>query len=205
MIELIPSLLVAKGGHRHCYTHPDDPSKCVKVLVSDDQKEHVLEQKYYQHLIKRNISWEMLPRFYGTVETNLGDGAVFDLIRDFDGQVSKTFEYYIKSDEQEKYLSYAFSKAHFGLRDYLNQEVVISRRINSCNIVFKRTNEVDGVMVMIDNIGNTDFLPFSKLFKRLGRSKAQRRWDRFDESLTRVYPDNKLICSIFDIKGSGCA
>lgn len=198
MIELTPSLLVAKGGHRHCYSHPEDLTKCVKVLISDEVKEHLLEQKYYNYLIKRNISWEMLPRYYGTVETNLGEGAIFDLIYDFDGQVSKTFEYYLRAEDQASFQSYSFAKAYYGLREYLHQEVVISRRINSCNIVFKRTSEHEGIMVMIDNIGNTDFLPFSNWFKSLGRSKAQRRWDKFDESLKRVFPDSLLIRSIFE-------
>ncbi len=198
MIELTPTLLVAKGGHRHCYVHPENTEKCVKVLVSGDEKEHLLEQKYYKHLMKRGISWSMLPQFYGTVDTNLGEGAVFDLIRDFDGQVSKTLEFYIKAEDPSLYSEYSFKGAFYGLRDYLSKEIVISRKINSCNIVFKRTDSHRGVMVMIDNIGNTDFLPFSKIFASAGRSKVLRRWSRFEESLQRVFPENALVRLLFE-------
>ena len=36
-----------------------------------------------------------MPKFYGNEDTNMGSGAVFDLIRDEDGQVSKTLEFYL--------------------------------------------------------------------------------------------------------------
>ena len=97
MIELQENQLVGKGLHREVYVHPDDSSLCVKVVVLRGEEETRREQAYYKLLQRRNIVWDMLPQFYGVVETNKGEGAVFELIRDVDGSVSKTLEYYLQS------------------------------------------------------------------------------------------------------------
>ena len=90
MLKLEPSALFGRGLRRECYFHPEDETKCIKIVVDGDHKETVREQSYYRLLEKRNISWRMLARFYGNVETNRGEGAVFELIRDYNGEVSKT-------------------------------------------------------------------------------------------------------------------
>ena len=100
MINIDSSTLVGKGLHRECYVHPEDPSLCIKIVVAGDSSESQREQKYYRLLQKRNTSWEILARFYGVVDTNLGCGAVFDLIRNYDGECSKTLEHYLASSDK---------------------------------------------------------------------------------------------------------
>ena len=97
MLTLESSALIGRGLRRECYFHPEDENKCIKVVVSGDHKETRREQSYYRLLEKRNISWRMLARFYGNVDTNLGEGAVFDLIRDYNGEISKTLGHYFSA------------------------------------------------------------------------------------------------------------
>ena len=49
------------------------------------------------------INFKHLPKYFGEVKTDKGAGFVVELIRDFDGEVSKTFEYYLKKDGVLKY------------------------------------------------------------------------------------------------------
>ena len=77
-----------------------DENKCIKVIVAGDHKETAREQAYYRLLEKRNISWRMLPRFYGQVDTNRGRGAVFELIRDYNAAVSKTLKHYLSANNE---------------------------------------------------------------------------------------------------------
>ena len=60
----------------------EEKNRCVKIVVTGNHKETLREQSYYRLLSKRNISWSMLVQFYGNVETNRGEGAVFELVRD---------------------------------------------------------------------------------------------------------------------------
>ena len=70
--------------------HPTDRSMCVKIIVNGDGEESQRELKYYQHLSKRNISWDMLPEYYGKVETDKGPGDLWELVSDYDGNPSKS-------------------------------------------------------------------------------------------------------------------
>ena len=84
-------LIVGVGHHRTCYIHPQDASKCIKVIhnpVKHAFNEVKREVGYYRYLAKHLKDWRGIPRFYGAVETNLGRGFVYDRIIDFDGNPS---------------------------------------------------------------------------------------------------------------------
>lgn len=97
-IMLTLSTLIGKGLHRECFIHPSDPSKCVKVVVHGNNQETKREQNYYHFLASKRIAMTMLPFFYGNVATNMGVGAVFDLVRDSDGKISHSLEYYLTNN-----------------------------------------------------------------------------------------------------------
>lgn len=83
-------LVIGVGAHRACYIHPEDHQKCIKVIYSQNDpiasKEIKRELAYYKHLNSYLKDWRGLTRYYGTVETNLGTGYVYDRIVDFDGK-----------------------------------------------------------------------------------------------------------------------
>jgi len=196
MINLTPSLLVGKGLHRECYVHPENENLCVKVVVAQRAsaaKEEAREQAYCRLLEKRGISWTVLPRFHGTVETNLGTGAVFDLIRDFDGSVSRTLEHYLSSQEQTERIQPGLAVALRHLRETLLRERIVTMTIKPKNIVYKRVTEHDGALIVIDNIGNSDVLPWATYIGFLGVRKIRRKWNRFESRLPVEYPDNALL------------
>lgn len=72
MITLSPETMIGKGLHRECFIHPNDKSKCIKVVFYGNQQETRREQSYYKFLEKRRTPWDMLPKFHGNIETNLG-------------------------------------------------------------------------------------------------------------------------------------
>lgn len=190
MIELQTQVLVGKGLHRECYVHPENNNLCIKIVVNGGAKETRREQTYYRLLQKRNIDWEMLPRFYGEVETNLGVGAIFDLIRDSDGQVSRTLEYYlepvplIKLDDQELQRSLSC------LKNYLIEQNIMTMTLKSKNIVYQRREGQNDLCIIIDNIGNSDFVPISSYNRFFGCKKITRKWARFIAvTLKHEYPE----------------
>ena len=103
MINLDGSTLIGKGGERECYIHPMDESKIIKVeyahnkAKSNDQNS--LDIYYYQRLNQVEGVFDHIPRMYNRVETNKGSGLVFDSIVDYTGNVSKTFEEFVKSKQ----------------------------------------------------------------------------------------------------------
>jgi hypothetical protein len=117
MIRLEPSLLIARGGHRSCYLHPDDRHKCIKVLHESwkdinrrkndpfrvlRRKRHYDENLTEQHeiqLLQKKLGPKFsrhFPQCYDFIETNEGPGLVTELIKDVDGTISPTLTSYLK-------------------------------------------------------------------------------------------------------------
>ena len=193
MIELKPETMIGKGLHRECYAHPDNPNRCIKVVVLRGEEETRREQAYYKFLQKRQITWEMLPKFYGVEATSMGPGAVFDLIRDADGEVGKTFEYYFESAELTEKNLIGLLTSLQALKTYLFSQNIITMSIKPKNIIYQRQDERSGVAVIIDNIGNSDAIPLASYCRTFGKIKMTRKWNKFIALLQKDYSENSLL------------
>ncbi len=185
MIELKASNLVGKGLHRECYVHPEDNNLCIKVVVNGGMEETRREQAYYRLLQKKNIAWDQLPKFYGEVETNLGCGAVFDLIRDSDGQVSRTLAHYLNTVQLTELNGQGLQQSLQGLKDYLMTQNIITMTLKPKNIVYQQRDDQNGLCIIVDNIGNSDFVPISSYNRFFGHKKINRKWTRFIAGMQR--------------------
>lgn len=195
MINIDKSSFFGKGHHRECYVHPEDKNLCIKIVVDGNHNspQMLREKQYYKHLENRNICWDMLPKYYGDVKTNLGIGSVFDLVLDHDGQVAKTLEYYLGNIEETKANYAELSQCFIKFKDYLFTQRIITSRLEPRNITCQR--DASGIirLSIIDNIGNSDFLPISNYSKYFAKKKITRRWDRFKKDLLKYYPDNQEL------------
>lgn len=193
MIELQTEGMIGKGLHRECYVHPDDANKCIKVVVLRGEEETKREQAYYKLLQKQKIDWTLLPKFYGVVPTSMGEGAVFDLIRDANGEVGKTLEHYLESSILTEQNQQGLLQAIRALKTYLIEQNVMTMTIKPKNIVYQRQSDKEGKAIIIDNIGNSDIIPISSHCRYFGRKKIQRKWDRFMTLLQRDYQENSAL------------
>lgn len=159
MIILENQTLVGRGLHREVYVHPENDRLCVKVAIVSEHKEFDREYHYYRLLQKRRIHWDNLPRFHGMVATDRGTGAVFDLIRDADGQVSKTLGEYLVASDLTATQARAIVAATDALKRYLLDQAIITMTLKPKNIVYQHLSEDSGKLFVIDNIGNSDFIP----------------------------------------------
>lgn len=56
MVHITDDLFLGKGGHRACYRHPDDQSKCIKIILNPDGKRTVdFELDFYVPSTKEAI------------------------------------------------------------------------------------------------------------------------------------------------------
>ena len=191
MLDLGSSALIGKGLHRECFEHPDDPSLCVKIVVAGNSDENQREAKYYGKLARRGISWDMLTRFRGLVETNRGTGAVFDLVRDMDGAVSLPLDHYLGSANLTAQFEQQIGDALVELRAYLLGNRIVTMTLKTKNIVYQRLGVAAGRLVIVDNVGNSDFLPLSNYSAFLARQKIKRKWRRFEQLIASQAVDFK--------------
>ena len=198
MIQIHSTDLIGKGLHRECFSHPQDNSLCVKIAVNENITETRREQSYYRLLESRKVSWAMLPKFHGNIDTNMGSGAVFDMIRNPDGAVSKTLEFYLRSIEESRRHYSDLLSAFVALKDYLLKEQIITMTIKPKNIVYQESGEERGKLFIVDNIGNSDYLPLCNYSKMFGSKKIRRKWQRFENSILKTYPENDAFKEIID-------
>lgn len=195
MINIDESYLVGKGHHRKVYRHPENDKLCIKVIFGgpDHSSELAREKAYYKHLKNRGVSWSMLPAYHGDVITNLGKGSVFDLIADTSGKVSKTLGYYLSSNQLTSTHYDELINALSSFKKYLLEQRIITKGLAHRNIVCLNIDSQISKLYIVDNIGNTEFIPISSFIGFYARNKINRKWRRFEQKLLSNFPENKAL------------
>jgi len=176
-IKLNSEGLISSGSNRRCFLHPENADLCIKVLHENSPvKTQTRELRYFKSLERRKISWSMVARLTDIVQTNLGRGVVFELVRDFDGQVSKTLDHYLRRND-ERINKVIVSKIE-ELKAYLLEEAIIFRDLITLNIVLRRTDQNTFAPVVVDGIGHNDFIPICNYSTEMSRKKIMRTWNR---------------------------
>ena len=181
MIDLQKATVVGSGCRRVVYVHPDDPARCIKVPTAE-AREQVHRQKalerelhYLQFYARKGKSLGQLSRYFGEVETRDGVGYVFELVRDHNGEVSRNLAEWLEAglglDECRSELE--------ELRQYLVAEGIIVADLHAGNLA--RQERQPGVfrLVVIDGVGNSEFLKVNDYLRIAARGKVARKWSRF--------------------------
>ncbi len=197
LLTLNDSYLIARGWHRQCYQHPDHEDRCIKIVVNGDDTETKREQAYYRLLEKRLQDWRSVPRFHGNVDTTLGQGAVFDLVRDYDGKISKTLADYIEREREFNQYAPVLMTAMFNLIDYQLKHNVLTMSLKPKNLLFQVLANGDGVMHIIDNLGNSDWIPLCTYSHFFGQQKIRRKWKKFLTMLEKKHLNRPDLMYMF--------
>lgn len=184
-------LVVGVGRHRACYIHPEDASKCIKVVHNPGEhafQEIKRELAYYKHLESYLKDWSGLPRFYGEVETNLGRGFVYDRIVDFDGRPSQSIEQRYNQDNLNQ-LHEELSRLIDRLRRYLWDNRIVTMSIKPYNVLCHRISASEIVPVVCDNIGSASVFPIEYVCPWFCHKRQERQFKRF----ICLFLNNKLV------------
>jgi len=188
MIELNESLYFSKGTTRKCFFHPEHDDLCIKIPLENEGKRTrgILraisrENKFYLKLKKQKASWEHLSEYKGDVDTNFGRGSVYQLIRNDDGEISTNLERYLQSNspiENSDELSNELDK----LYNYMQKNRILTTSLLPRNVVIQK---LDGrvKLVIIDDIGNSEFIPVSQYMTSFAQRKIKRKWNGFKKRI----------------------
>ncbi len=187
MLYVDESLIIGKGAHRIVYTHPLDQNKCIKISSMEGDRTQDLEAAYYKTLESIGISWKHISRFYGEIETNIGKGYVYELVRDFDQAISLELSNYLSIVPTTYIKLETILESLTELRNFLVNNKVIVRNLRPYNMVFKRITSSDGHIVIIDNVGhhNNNF-HLSDHVSYLARKDIQKKWKKFELILQKT-------------------
>ncbi len=174
--------LLAKGGERDCFCHPTDSSKVIKVLHTLEKKhnnQNKLEYSYMKYLEKNNTDFSCITSCYGFVQTNKGEGLVFDRVLDYDKTPSKSFRYMLAN----KLISQDYQKVLINdLKLYLENNLVLFVDTSLTNIFCCLIAKDKYKLIIIDGLGAKRtgfkfiFYKFSKLYTKY---KIKKQWEKF--------------------------
>lgn len=180
MIILKDEDFVGKGNERACYIHPEDKNKAIKITYENnnrkESKQTKLEVNYYKELEKRRMTnFKHLPKYFGEVKTDKGAGFVVELVRDYNGEVSKTFEFYLKQNGVFKYQKELETYKQYFLDNY----IIFNYGMMPKNILLRKNSETDFDLVLIDGLGDVTYFTFPNKIPYFARRRINRRWDKF--------------------------
>ena len=200
-IILNENLLIGKGRNKAVYLHPNNPDRCIKINVrsSDD---HLTEMGYRKSRKRRHLpESSLLVRYYGAVETNLGEGFVFERVHDYDGAMSITIEDLIKLEiesrkerksvkellESEKEIP-PVTKVLYRFREVLFKDNIIIPDMWPFNYMVQFVSLAEWRVRIVDDLGSPTLIPIIYYIDFLGKSHVRRRWRKFILRIAQIYP-----------------
>ena len=184
MIELKAEHFIGKGKERLCYQHPNHENLCIKISQKSRNRKYEENEKEFSYFNKHLKGSSNLPisEPVDWVQTNLGRGLTFQLIRDHDGSISKDLKTLIAQNQ----LSY--DDAIIGM-EQLKQEfcekMISVIDLNLGNLLLQKISDDEHRLIMIDGFGIKNMIPVLYLSKFLGRKEITRRFDRYIKELMK--------------------
>ena len=195
----------AVGGTRLCFVHPDDSNKCVKVLRLDRTPQarrkltsgikklrpvrhwddQLKELTAYRHLLARDKAtlWQHIPEFFGSVETDLGVGIVTRIFRNFDGNFPRNLE-----QEVPHGIDNSLRTGIEEFKKWLRQELVVTRDLLPHNIIVVRNSSELCRLMIVDGLGNSEWIPVSTWFRSFAQRKIERKIAKFERRVDDLRP-----------------
>ncbi len=173
ILTLQDSDLISSGHHRQVFQHPESDNLCVKVLFPKTRRKiQHRETRYFKSLQRRHADLSMVAQIRGVVDTNRGRGVVFDLIKDFDGEVSKPLHHYLlKNDESFNQLAIETIET---IKNKFYDNAIVFWDLNTVNILLQRLDDQTYRGMVIDGIGHKDFIPLCEFSLPFARKKIIR-------------------------------
>ena len=187
IINLEDSLFLGEGMNRKTYTHPIYKNLCIKISSQRGLRSAKREINYLKRLHARGVSFDMIADFKGKVKTNLGIGDLYELVRDFDGEISKDLEYHLSLND--KNITSKMLSLIEDLRVYLREQYILFSDLDMDNILVKKESKDSFKLIIIDGIGDNNQIPFLSYLKNLGIKRNTKKWALFKTKIGKKFPD----------------
>lgn len=201
IIQLDDSLLYGQGSHKKCFLHPHNKNLCIKIAYNEGgQKDLIREINYIDVLKRRHKDYSILPKYFGKVNTNLGTGYVFEIIRDYNNGRTQTLEDFITDLNLFSQNYSLIVRLLKELKEKLYKNEIITMVLFPENILFQKTDENTYRVRIVNDMGSAVLIPLEYHFKYFAHTKILRRLKMFLEVLRNKYASHLSEKLIEEIK-----
>lgn len=125
----------------------------------------------------------MISKYYGIEETNQGMGYKFELIRDYDNNISKEVDKYLDNPFSNQEDIQEILKLLPQLKEYLFSEKIYVKDLHPVNVIFQKQSENTGRLVIIDGLAHNNLNFLFKIDAYL-LYKLKKKWNKFVSIIT---------------------
>lgn len=181
-VDLDQSLLIARGGVREVYQHPQHDDRCIKIVHNPKRLRSVKrETRYLLRYERQGKPFERLSRFHGWCKTTLGSGGVFDLIRDHDGRCAQTLLSHVGGQADPCLSAGEIVEQLTALYHHLLEHQIIVSDPALHNLVVHYPVPGRPRLVVVDGVGNTNFIKIADYRKHSAHQIIKKKWRRYIE------------------------
>lgn len=174
---------IAVSGPRACYLHPEDAGKVIKIVREKTffrkNDANWQEWRHYHYLLKQHGKLDFVNECYGFIETDLGEGLVWQCVRDDSGEISSTLTNIMKNPAGYDVGEVARLLGRFC--QLLIEKNIQLFDLNPLNMMIRISSDGSYQVVSADIKGryaNYEFIPLSTYIPFLSRKKLTRRCNR---------------------------
>ena len=209
VIDLDGQTPFASGDNRLCFRHPNDPSRCIKVLregrarnlqASSPFYKRVMREAYFDDNRREYRAYQQpaivrpktpyhghIARCFGWVKTTQGEGLVTDFVANSTGMPAQTLETYVGSNGLDEPVRRAVNE----FCEFLRESLVLTKNLMPHNLVLAE----DGGhfrLVLIDGLGLSTVLPLAKHIGYFARRHVEKRIQWFNFRLQWEVSDRSV-------------
>ena len=189
VLKIDEELFIGAGGHQSTYIHPIDPRKCIKIPYIKDDGDVRKEMRYRRICAKKLEKSRLVTEFFGTVETNLGLGYVFERVLDYDGKTSRDMKKFLpKTRPDTRTLQRIWTILLNFKSDFLHENIAIVDTDIENFMVQEPSPGVYRVRI-VDNIGTPVLIPLVYWFEFAAAWKSKRIWNKIVAHLAENYSE----------------
>ena len=184
-VQLSSDQYFAKGSKRFCFVHPHKQKLCIKLMkpqeegnINNENKRDIADYLTLEKM-QNSALFDHIPKFHGTINTNLGEGLLLDLIRDGDGKISQSLGDLIHLEGMTEPLKESLIK----LKCWQLRENLFTTDTGPHNVVVQKITSSNWKLFYIEGFLNKRFSLFMKHFTSFSKFMIRREHAKFDRRL----------------------
>ncbi|SDP05039.1 YrbL family protein [Selenomonas ruminantium] len=188
MLMISDALYLGRGLHKVAYIHPENENLVIKIPFDPKDAELRQELSYRKSRKFRNLDSQLLTKFYGPVETDKGQGYVFERIRNADGTACETLGDYLDAQEAAGWPDKEEVCALLqGFMKQVMDERILTNDTCLINFLLQR-NEAGEIRIrIIDNVGSPVKIPLVYYWDHMTVGHIRRYLKRLQRDLQEKY------------------
>lgn len=184
-VQLSSDRYFAEGSKRICFVHPSNQMLCIKIMkphgkgsfVNENDRD-ITDYLTLEKMQNRNL-FDHIPKFYGTINTNLGKGLLLDLLRDGNGKISQSLGDLIHVEGMTAPLRESLIK----LKSWQLKENLFTTDTGPHNVVVQKITSSNWKLFYIEGFLNKRFSLLIKYFTSFSKFMIRREHAKFDRRL----------------------